>query len=272
MPAPLPEAFLKIHILASGSKGNATIVENTLTGDGFLIDCGICKRDFFARCADVGFDPARLRAILITHVHTDHIKGLDVVLRGLARKDIRPALYMGESLCQAGIGRIDACAADMTDIIRAEKDLRIADIHINAFATSHDCVESFGFRCAHPCGHTLGYVTDTGIVDDAMLEYLKGCSVLALESNHDAALLSQCAYPYAVKNRIRSDRGHLSNEQAACVLAKLLHGNLEHVVAMHVSENSNTYRLAASSLQETIDNHRQGAQVHAAFQGRCRSV
>ena len=76
--------MLRLHILASGSGGNAAIVENAATGEGVLIDCGICKRDFFARAEEAGFDLGRLRAVVITHDHGDHTKGLGVVLRGLA--------------------------------------------------------------------------------------------------------------------------------------------------------------------------------------------
>lgn len=86
--------MLKLHVLASGSKGNAAIVENAATGSGVLIDCGICKRDFLERCDEAGFDPARIDAVLITHEHGDHTKGLGVVLRGLAKLGCAPTVYV----------------------------------------------------------------------------------------------------------------------------------------------------------------------------------
>lgn len=79
---------LALHVLASGSRGNAAVVEDTATGKGVLVDCGICKRDFFARCDEAGFDPANLEAVLITHDHTDHTKGLGVVLREIGRAHV----------------------------------------------------------------------------------------------------------------------------------------------------------------------------------------
>ena len=89
---------LALHVLASGSRGNAAVVEDTATGKGVLVDCGICKRDFFARCDEAGFDPANLEAVLITHDHTDHTKGLGVVLRGLAKLGIEPAVFADDAV------------------------------------------------------------------------------------------------------------------------------------------------------------------------------
>ena len=87
------ERRLAVHVLASGSRGNAAVVEDAATGAGVLVDCGICKRDFFARCEEAGFDPARLAAVLVTHEHTDHTKGLGVVMRGLAKLGVEPTVY-----------------------------------------------------------------------------------------------------------------------------------------------------------------------------------
>ena len=86
--------MLALHVLASGSSGNAAVVENVVTGAGVLIDCGICKRDFLSRCDQAGFDPARIEAAFVTHEHGDHVKGLGVVLRGLAKLGCQPPIYV----------------------------------------------------------------------------------------------------------------------------------------------------------------------------------
>lgn len=93
--------MIKLHVLASGSGGNAAIVENGRTGEGVLIDCGICKRDFFERAGEAGFDTAKLRAVLITHDHSDHTKGLGVVLRGLAKAGCFPEVLASRAVYAA---------------------------------------------------------------------------------------------------------------------------------------------------------------------------
>lgn len=104
--------MMRLHVLASGSRGNAAVVENTRTGEGVLIDCGICKRDVLARCAEAGFDPTRLRAVLITHDHGDHVRGLGVVLRGLARLGVTPDVLASPAVRAASAPLEDALATE----------------------------------------------------------------------------------------------------------------------------------------------------------------
>ena len=155
--------MLKLHILASGSRGNAAVVENATT-DGVLIDCGICKRDFFtARCGEAGFDPAKLDAIAITHEHGDHTKGLGVVMRRLAKIGRRPAVYAA------------------VETLRASKPLQEADRRAPcALAPDSPRIGSGAFRFSLPPprttpqhrsgfrieanGDAAGFMTDTGIV------------------------------------------------------------------------------------------------------------
>lgn len=260
-------ARMRLHVLASGSKGNAAIVENSATGEGFLIDCGICKRDFLARCDEAGFDVRRLRAVLVTHEHTDHTKGLGVVYRGLAKLDVHPTLFASAPVRRAS-REIDAVAGgglcDVGDI-SAGRPLEIAGFVVHPFATSHDAVESFGFR-VELGGDVLGYMTDTGVVTAAAHDALRGCRLLALEANHDPVMLEEGPYPYPLKRRIASDRGHLSNDQAARELASLLNDGLEAVVAMHVSENNNDYELPALALRGILAREGHAASVHVARQ------
>ena len=101
--------MLALHVLASGSSGNAAVVENTATGAGVLIDCGICKRDFLNRCDEAGFDPGRIQAMFVTHEHADHVKGLGVVLRGLAKIGNMPPVFAA-SACTANSSTLSKVA------------------------------------------------------------------------------------------------------------------------------------------------------------------
>ena len=292
--------MLKLHVLASGSKGNAAIVENAESGAGVLIDCGICKRDFLERCDEAGFDPARLEAVFITHEHGDHTKGLGVVLRGLAKLDCAPTVYMNRACVEnsstlqkitdgfqtAPLGAAltfsqdeneNACrnGASACD----ESVVNVACLRVLPFATSHDAAASFGFRIEANDGDALGYITDSGIVTSVAHAALRDVRILALESNHDERMLKNGDYPYIIKKRIASELGHLSNPQATEELAALIAESRaaglrtpETVVAMHISQNNNDYDLPRAALEEGLAIADGNARILCGYQGRLTSV
>lgn len=264
-------SHLRMHILASGSKGNATLIEDTSTGRALMIDCGICKRDFFDGCKEVGVDPGSIEGILVTHEHTDHTKGLGVVSRGLAKEGIETVLYAGAAI-RRNSGEIIKIQ-DTCDIryIKEGEQFSLAGITVYPFATSHDAAESFGFRF-EKAESALGYMTDTGIVTPQAFEALQHCSILALESNHDTQMLETGPYPYVLKQRVASDIGHLSNAQAVETLENLLCNELKQVVAMHISENNNTYRIPQESLADVISRNDHHAKAQSAYQRRIITV
>lgn len=263
----IEEMPLRIHVLASGSKGNASLVENTTTGEGILVDCGICKRDVLARSAEAGFDLKKLKAILITHEHSDHTKGLKVLYRELVKRDIEVPLFVNRA--SAENSKPIQEAAELTNVVslNAEDQLSLAGMQVFSFATSHDAASSFGFRIWKD-NDTLGFMTDTGVVTGAAHEALKDCRILALEANHDPAMLKNGPYPRALQERVASDFGHLSNSQASDELRALLHPGLEEVICMHVSENNNTYRLPVESLRHAVQQEGHSATVVCAYQQR----
>lgn len=260
-------ARLRIHVLASGSKGNASLVENIATGEGVLIDCGICKRDVLSRSAEAGFDLRKLKAVLITHEHSDHTKGLKVLYRELAKQGLQVPLFVNQAT-YANSKNIQE-AAQLTEVVGldAEDQLSLAGMEVFAFDTSHDAASSFGFRL-WAGEDALGFMTDTGVVTEAAHEALQGCRVLALEANHDPTMLKNGPYPRALQERVSSERGHLSNGQASEELKSLLHPGLEEVIAMHISENNNTYRLPVECLREVVRQEGHPAAVVCAYQQR----
>lgn len=275
--------MLALHVLASGSSGNAAVVENVVTGAGVLIDCGICKRDFLSRCDQAGFDPARIEAAFVTHEHGDHVKGLGVVLRGLAKLGCQPPIYVARG-CVANSDALAkvAEAFEMRELAAAAgaSVIEAAGVRVIPFATSHDAAASFGFRIEDAAdGDAIGYLTDSGVVTHAAHAALADVRILALESNHDPKMLAAGPYPYVVKQRIASDAGHLSNGQAAEELAALVAASRaagqrepQTVVAMHISQNNNEYSLAKRTLEAALAEANCAADVLCGYQARLTSV
>ena len=262
---PNESAPLALHVLASGSKGNASIIENTRTGECVVIDCGICKRDFLARCDEAGIGLERIGGILITHEHVDHVKGLGVVLRGMDKRGLHPLLLASERVVRASHEVQEV--GELVDLRRfkAGDDISLAGMEIHAFPTSHDCAESFGFRLMCD-GDAIGFMTDSGTCTPQARDALSGCRILAIESNHDLEMLRTGPYPYPVKKRVASNVGHLSNAQSASLLEELLCDELEQVVAMHISETNNTYTLPRDVLGGIIERNTHPATVIASRQ------
>ena len=266
-----PHEGICFSVLGSGSKGNSALVRAYDTA--VLIDCGFSCKDFLARCEILSFDPTKLDALVITHEHGDHTKGLGVVLRHLARQNVHPTLYTTSAIHQAS--RLIREVESLVDIVHiaATDEFDIGSLRVASFATSHDSCESMGFRFEAGYGSglqqktdVLGYVTDTGLLDDHQIKHLSGARILALESNHDPHMLKIGPYPSRLQRRVAGDTGHLSNQQAACGLEQLLHSGLETVVAMHLSETNNLPRHSLAALTEVCQRACHPAHIYLANQ------
>ena len=260
-------ARLNLIVIGSGSKGNASVVYDRVTGEGVLIDAGICKRDVFAFSAEGGFDMAKLKGVLISHNHSDHVKNLGVILRGLRSQGIEVPLYLHPETLAASKELKQAQDSNEIVFFEAGEKHTIGALDVSILPTSHDAPASLAFK--FECGaDALGFITDTGVVLPEALEGLRGVRILGLESNHDEQMLKTGPYPRILKERVGSEVGHLSNAQAADALAALMHSGLETVVALHISENNNTYRLPVETLRGVVARAEAEVSVVCAYQKR----
>lgn len=226
-------------VLASGSKGNCLLIEG---GSGsILVDAGLSAKEIFQRLKNAGKPADAIRAILVTHEHGDHIRGVDVLSRRLGIP-----VYATEGTLRDFLAcRRSSKKTLETGTCRYHETFRVEDFIIRPFATSHDAAEPCGY-CIHEGDLVLGVCTDTGIVTEHTLAMLARCDGIVLESNHCPVMLREGPYPESLKRRIRSNRGHLSNSAAADCLRKL-GAEVPHVVLAHLSEVNNTPEKAEAS-------------------------
>lgn len=236
---------LHLHILGSGSKGNCALIEGP---QGLImVDDGLSRRETLKRMAELGLSTDNVSALLITHEHSDHIKGLDVWCKHWHGPLFasRGTLSSKENLSHLPVEEFDPGDA-----------LSIAGIHVQTYSTSHDVINPVGYRF-DALDDSIGFATDTGELSSQAMNTLKDCRVLALESNHDVTMLREGEYPRFLQERILSARGHLSNGQAAEAARALVTDRTEQLIAMHISQDNNrpslTVKSYAKALAATLD-------------------
>ncbi len=226
---------MKFCVLASGSKGNATLVSDGTTR--ILIDCGLTCKQVVDRAKSVGCDCRSLAGVCITHDHIDHIRGLAV----FAKRHPALPLYATAGTCAAVCHVAPELRAAPWRIVTPGSDFDVNGLHVHPFATSHDAADSVGFLVRDDSGATLGYATDLGYVPAMVQVALRGCRALILESNHDWTMLRNSSRPWSLIARISGTSGHLSNEQSAELVDSILDTSpLRTLVLAHLSEECNT--------------------------------
>ncbi|MGN1315183.1 MAG: MBL fold metallo-hydrolase [Lachnospiraceae bacterium] len=243
---------MELCSIASGSSGNCIYVGTQATH--LLVDVGISGRRTESGLNSLGLSGADLDGILITHEHTDHISGLGV----LSRKYHIP-IYATEGTIRA-IQRMTALGKIEEELfvpIRADTSFILKDIQVNPMKTSHDASEPVAYRFRHG-RKKMAIATDLGTYNDYTVESLKGMDVLFLEANHDVNMLQVGPYPYALKQRILGDKGHLSNERSGQLLGKLLHDKLQAVVLGHLSKENNLPELAYETVRVELTMEKKG--------------
>lgn len=224
--------------IASGSSGNCIYVGSDTTG--LLVDVGISGKRIEEGLRSINHTIGDCNGILITHEHSDHIKGLGVISR---KYKIPIYCTRGTMEAMQGMSSLGKMPEGLFHPIEANKRFQIGDLEIQPFAISHDAAEPVGYR-VNQGEKSVGIATDLGYYDEYIVQNLSGLDVLLLEANHDVNMLQVGSYPYYLKQRILGKRGHLSNETAGRLLCRLLHDQMKAVFLGHLSRENNYEALA----------------------------
>jgi len=251
---------MKITVLASGSKGNCCYVEGE--SGALLIDAGLSARETVRRIEAAGGKKDAVEGLLITHEHSDHVKGVDVLLRRHLNDHNVPVIGTHGTLWELE-GQVAA-----TETFRPTatgKSVSVGGFSVELFATHHDACEPCGFVIREN-GSTFGYCTDTGSLSADIIRHLRACDGVVLESNHCPHMLEHGPYPAFLKARISDPkRGHLSNTAAAAFLKECA-GEVGTVILAHLSEENNTPEKARDSAQESLGMYVHETTLHVACQ------
>lgn len=234
---------LSICSLASGSRGNSVFVSGGTTS--ILVDAGLSGIELERRMHARNLSLESLSALVVTHEHTDHVQAAGVLSR---RYNI--PLYINSKTHGAAaekLGRVTALT-----LFECGTSFCINDLTINPFSISHDAADPSGMT-VELGGTRLGIATDLGIATTLVKQHLQGCTLLYIEANHDPDMLIQGPYPWYLKQRVKSRIGHLSNQEAAALVAELKTDMLDHVILAHLSEQNNTPEKAFQVMSDALD-------------------
>lgn len=225
---------MRITPLFSGSSGNVILVESE--GARILVDAGVTARKTGGALSELGLTFSDIDAIFITHEHSDHIAGLGVISR---RKEKIP-VYMNERTRAAIAGKKDGPGEKLVRVFETGEEISVNGVMgVKAFHTSHDAADPVGYIFTDG-KLSAGLATDTGYVTPGVRENLMKCGVIFFESNHDVDMLMGGPYPAVLKERIRSDHGHLSNSDCASALSSFIsEGCCEKIILGHLSKENN---------------------------------
>lgn len=231
-------------MLASGSKGNAFILEKQNTK--ILIDCGTTKKYLMNSLEMLKMNQSDFESVFITHNHIDHVRQIKLFQN-------HPEVYTPEPL-------------DIQHkIVLPYQAFQLGKFKVIPLPTSHDAKSSVGYVIQDD-DQKLVYMTDTGYVKTSHLQYMKDADYIILESNHDPDLLMKTRRPYFVKQRILSDSGHLSNDHAGQVLSQIVTSKTKEIVLAHLSEEGNTESLALNTVSKYLNGYRGKLKVGKQYE------
>ncbi len=248
-------------MLASGSSGNAALLATDNTR--ILLDAGLSVRELGKRLASIGEDLERLDAIVVTHEHSDHVSGLPVLARKLARCGSAATIYLTH-LTEPAIDWGER--KPRLETFQAGARFRVGDIDVQSFSVPHDAIDPVAY-CFEAEGVRIGSVTDLGYVPESVKFHLRRTDLLLLESNHDLDMLKVGPYPWSVKQRVMSRVGHLSNQVTSEFLEDGLDSATAHLVLGHISEQNNHPEIVRMTAADALSRRGLSTRLLLARQG-----
>ncbi len=233
---------LSFTLLGSGSSGNATLVSSGDTR--ILVDVGLSAKETARRLRECGVSPGQITAIVLSHEHGDHCRGVAPFV-----KDIEIPVFMTEAAFRGSDMNLDARRVRP---IQSGEGFDIQGIQFTPFSIPHDAADPVAFSIEKN-GTKIAIVLDLGYVSNLVAERLKGCAAIIIESNHDVNMLKVGPYPWALKQRVMSRRGHLSNDSVAEYLSQGFDGCARHLLLAHLSKKNNLPELALLSAQRALE-------------------
>lgn len=231
--------------LASGSSGNCQYIASG--GTRLLLDAGLSGKYIKAALENIDVNADTIDGILVTHEHSDHIKGVGILMRRH-----KMPLYVTEKTWEAMNTKIGKIDPDMVNIIDNGASFAIKDIVVTPYEISHDAADPVGYTFKDETSK-IGIVTDLGVVTESVLEAVRDCDLLMLEANHDEEMLKMGSYPYYLKRRILSEIGHLSNDVAGEIATEVIkNGSVSNILLGHISKENNFPELAYETVKGVL--------------------
>lgn len=238
--------MIELCSIASGSSGNCIYAGTDHVH--LLVDAGISKKKIESGLAGIGLKEEELHGILVTHEHSDHVKGLGVMARKFGIPIYATRGTIQAILSDKRLGEIDP---DLFLPVEAGVDFTIGEVTVKPVATSHDAAEPVAYVVKNE-NRSAGVITDLGKYDHSLVDKLQNLDVLLLEANHDVNMLQVGVYPYYLKRRILGEKGHLSNEACGQLLDEVLHDGVKKVLLGHLSKENNYPQLAYETVKMEI--------------------
>lgn len=246
---------LRISSLASGSSGNITYIESDTTK--LLVDCGLSGKKTTQLLESIGRRPEDLDAILVTHEHSDHIQGVGVLARKYGMD-----IYANDLTWRAMANKVGKIDLEQKHHFESGEIKTIGNIDIASFSVSHDAADP-QFYTFEKDQKRFAILTDTGYVSDKMRGLLRNADAYLIEANHDLSMLRMGSYPWSLKQRILSDKGHLSNEDGALAISEMLGDKTRQIYLGHLSRENNMKEIARESVENIL--YKKGTGVNEQF-------